>query len=323
MDFNQIDDLITTYGQESGNNDMIEEKLDHYDLERLRSIYSRVTKKKPDLLKRHHLCQEIIKSYQLWAIDKEKRDPVCDDLEIIRLSSLLSLDDRSTFRSIEFSLGYDIQDEDCYLFGCKDQSEFYHKCTDELLYRSKIFSKLTLDHNSLLRSQKYSKLCDHYFNRLYEGYRENYRDYLLLLIIGLNIIQYQIVHLEFDSCNSSLKIKYDSATPRLGYLHLTIPNQFLDIISDNDDTLTSHETNVSVNTCTISTIVLEDEDGNDNNDENGADSRLKRRIETEEIFEHSDRWVFFKQLGYRFTLIDPKKEEHSLKDEIFNSLTKE
>lgn len=342
MDFANIDNLVSSYKQEESNHDMIHERLDQFDLEKLRSIYSRVIKKRPDLLKRHHLCQEIVNAYEMWLLERKKKGPECETIELIKLTSLLILDDRSSFRTFRCSLGASIEESDCSLFNCKSKSEFYQRCAEELTYRSKIFSNITTDvsNNNLLKSGQYERLLNIYLSQLYHNYEEKYCDYLLLSIVGLNIFKYQIVklgerslgfgHLEgfapsaqysssprginlleatltpvlnssgsvnsnsqaqlrndkisfdYGAVASTLIIKYDTATHRLGYFHLKLIDFDNEISSDLP----------------------------------------KLNEETQESFQYSDNWVYIDALKYQMTLIDPKSLDYSIKEEIFSSFSK-
>ena len=241
MDFNRIDDIITNYGDDATSNDNIQESLDQFDLEKLKAVYIRVTGRKPDLLKRHHLCQEIIKEYRDW-IGEANAKSCPDNLNVVKIASLLQLTDSSSFRTVEFFIDDEILD--FTLFGVQNRNQFYQKCQEELIFRSKTFAKIALEHNNLYRSNQSSKVLHLYFNNLYEGYSEEYCDYLLVCLVGLNLFKYQIIDIKFETDgifyhNSKLRIKYDTKTPSLCLFHLQPfePNKYVSTSETDESTI--------------------------------------------------------------------------------------
>ena len=313
MDFTNIDDYIKNYGKDDSNNDGVQEKLDEYDIEKLRSIYSRVVGKRPDLLKRHHLCQEILKAYESWVSNKLKNKTECENIEIIRLSSLLSLKNRSSFRTFNFSLGQSIENNEFTLFNVGDKLEFYQKCTEELVFRSSLFSKLTID-----SVKNPEKLLNLYFSHLYQGYRDIYCDFLTICVVGINLFQYQIVDLSFEK--NTIKIKYDKSTSSLGYFHLDLPNfTTKDIMVMSTPTPTTMHNDTEKNFSNIIEIQSDCFTTQLQHNQSKSDT-LDMSHNLNEIFNYSDNWVYFDQFPFKFTIIDPKSHQCSMREEIFSSL---
>lgn len=330
MDFAHIDDLVTGYNDLAHHgNEAVEEKLDSFDLSRLRSIYSRVTGKCPNLLKRHHLCQEILKSYANWQTDRLLQNTTKSGIssEIVKLASLLSYHESSSWSIRTFQFGDQISEEDLSFFRCQSREQFYHKCGEDLLYRSKTFSTIVQDYPHLLRIGDYTCLLDHYFQHFYENYREDYRDFLSLVVSGLNQIQFQIVKIEFD--NDLLKVTFDRQVPNMGYFHLKMPDaEMLTNLESSSRRACSEQQNDSdsnrqeqghecSNSNNGSGLVIDLLDDNGDKINSG---KLKVKVDQVGEFHYSGNWYFHPALYYRFTPIDPKQEELLMREEIFSNL---
>jgi hypothetical protein len=332
MDFNKIDEVVDRYYGKDKEATEIEEKLDQYDLEKLRAIYSRLTGKSGQLLRRHHLCEEIKESHETWK-NRKKVHRQSGDLAL-ELKAVLPwlLEDRHSFRKVEFSPNAPI---DWHLFGCSDRDEFYQKCYDQLVFRSQQFSQIASSHRTLREHQCFHELFDLYFDTLYENYSSYpyLRDWLLVVIIALNLFRYHIVKLqlphrylftespvqcsdhsekrisreEFPS-NLRFDLSYDSEIERMGVFHARVP-QFIEESGKHPVDEKRSKGNLSSN-----------EDISEAESEEKESGPLISKEEIEDNLSYSHKYLKFESINLKFSPDVEKTSEEDYMEEIFSQL---
>jgi len=225
--YRNIDDVVQLY--EKGNTqaaDMngLEEKLDQFDLEKLKSIYNFISEKNGNLLRRQHLCKEIMIFYQKWLSERGSIDHAENFILEQKVVHSWLLDDRHSFKFKEYHINHDMEPND---FGCNDKTEFYAKCGKELTLRSDRFSRIASENRTLKEKGLYEELIDLYLGQLYQGYDSANRDWLLVLIVGINLFNHHITRLaipdRFGQDDTYFAITFDVEQPRLGIYHVKLP----------------------------------------------------------------------------------------------------
>lgn len=320
MNFSRLDDEVNKlYG--SSSNSELDDQLDLYDIEKLKSIYHQLTGKYATLLKRCHLCNEIKSLYQIY-LKRNKTAEKNNELEYRTICSWL-VEERSSYRTITI---YPDSCLDWNLFDCINQSQFYQKCYDLLLFRSQYFSQFVTETINQSQSSKLEELFDSYFNTFYLNYQIKYRNWLLFSLIGINLIKYHIVKLQLPHnyyyvdkdyninywknrqfcqliCHNDkrfeIKLTYDKEQLSLGIFHLFLPNiVYLPSRLELDD-------------CIIESFKSDDDK-----------STILSNPEQSDILSYPDRFLVAKSIKYRFTVNVQKNQEDEKMDEVFSKLIK-
>lgn len=298
MDFNQIDEKINQNASANLNCEQLDDKLDNYNLDRLKSIYQKLTGRNPLLLKRAHLCQEIHRLYREWQ--KNKRDGNQANYHTIlnKLLLYLNLSDCSDFKTVTFQVTEPINYQ---LFDLNENS-YYQKCYDELLYRSTSFSQLCADHQSI-KPEVYGELFDMYFGAVYENYQNSDRNYLLLLLVGLNFWKYQIIKINYLDSNQSDK-KHSNEK-------YSDWNQMDEMHSDNkhsDEKKRYEKVEIVYHTKLNSLGYFH----------LTHSPYLNIKSEVTDHFNYSDNWIYHNSMAYRFTIVENPLQNAS--NEFFQQL---
>ena len=220
MDFNQIDEQITQNAAANSISEQLDDQLDTYHLDKLKNIYHKLTGRNPQLLKRTHLCQEIHLLHRNWLKNQSDGNQTNYQTMLNKLMLYVNLTDCSDFQTVTFCSTEPINYQ---LFDLNEWT-YYQKCYDELLYRSQLFNQLCANYQTI-KPDMYGEIFDTYFGELYLDYQSSDRNYLLTLLIGLNLFPHQILKIEFSNSNqNSITLIYHPKIRSMGYFHLTHPN---------------------------------------------------------------------------------------------------
>ena len=336
MNFNHIDDHVKRFYGDNVVVTDIDDRLDLFDIEKLKSIYYQLTNRQAKLIKRSQLCEEIRLIYQQWK--KRQISNKSDfNLETRVICSWL-IDERHSYQSTIFNPKMQLEWE---LFDCQDRSEYYQKCYDLLILRSQNFSQLSTEYKTTASNHTLESLFDNYFSTLYQNYQkycsDYLRDWLLLVIVGLNLFKYHIIKLQiphkfyyfynYNNINTTnyelsfwkdnylcqlveygsklihqleVKLVYDQEQKRMGIFHLHIP-----IFKTLDEVLEINDGNV------ISGVNKDDDDKQEN---------LLLSNEHNDVLIYPNQYLFTKKIKYRFTVNNQKNSEDEKMNEIFTRL---